>query len=153
MTIAMTISPFLVICLHKLFERSQVDRLGHYLNHTHFMAPIKCLVADESCDGSDNCWWRIVASTSSKATHRLQLLVNYRFLEWENLLCRLKAVNDRHVQVHEHQLELFLAAGLFPVFDEKVDGLLPTKCLLWLDSQAFEEKFKRNQVKGIVVNY
>ena len=84
--------------------------------------------------------------------HLLQALVDLRFLEREDALCCLESVHDWHVEVHEDNLELHVAARLLAVLDEQVDSFLAAESLAGGDAQRLKQGAQRDQVEGVVIH-
>ena len=107
------------------------------------------LVVYVGCHGGHDSGNRIVTPTSNLTLHPL---INLALLVIEDAGCGLEAVNNGHIEIHEDELELGLAACLLPVGDKDVDSLLATQSLFTHNAAVTEEDLEWDQVEGVVVH-
>jgi len=59
----------------------------------------------------------------------------------ENLVSGLKAINHRHVEVHENDLILDFAASLLSIGDKHIDGFLAAIGCVTDDAHVLQDYF------------
>ena len=121
-----------------------------HFDHAKLEALAEGRVVQVGRHGAHDRWHSVVCASAD--AHLLQALVDLRLLEREDALCCLESVHDWHVEVHEDDLELYVAAGLLAVLDEQVDSLLAAESLAGGDAQRLEQGAQRDQVEGVVVH-
>ena len=109
------VSLSLVVAFHVVLKCLRIERLAHYIDHAHGEALAKGFVVHVGSYRSDDSWSCAVAASE---TLRLHSMVDFGFLVGHDAICGLEAVHNRHVEVHEDQLVLLVAALFLPVGNE-----------------------------------
>ena len=138
-----------VIFVDKVIESAAIEGLTHDINHAYLEAVAQGFIVYVGCHGGHDSGNRIVTPTSKLILHPL---INLALLVIKDADCGLEAVNNGHIEIHEDELELGLAACLLPVGDKDVDSFLATQGLFTHDAEVAEEDLEWDQVEGIVVH-
>ena len=138
-----------VIFVDKVIESAAIEGLIHDIDHAYLEAVAQGFIVYVGCHGGHDSGNRIVTPTSKLILHPL---INLALLVILDADCGLEAVNNGHIEIHEDELELGLAACLLPVGDKDVDSLLATQSLFTHNAAVTEEDLEWDQVEGVVVH-